>query len=116
MYILIAILFMYKPDTTICDIIFVFCVLMLNFRHVFIHVKYLSVLLVLILIPLVSSPVMLYLWVDLGTANANYFFFQSLMMWASYAMLIVQYTKALVLREQQNAQRNHSDRTVLFEY
>ena len=95
LYILIGIVFMYKSNTTVPDVIFVLSCLMLNFNQVFMHIKNLLPLLFFIIIPLVLSPTMLYLWVDKGTANANYFFFQTLIMWSSYTMLIIQYTRVI---------------------
>ena len=101
LYILIAIVYMYKVDTTICDILFVLCCLMLNFNQVFMYIKNLFFMLVFILVPLSLSSIMLHLWVDVGTANANYFFFQMLIMWTSYTLLVVRYAKVLARKDNQ---------------
>jgi hypothetical protein len=45
----------------------------------------LNVILAGILVPILISPTIFALWVDYGTANANFLFFQGLASWAFLA-------------------------------
>lgn len=49
-----------------------------------------------ITVPLFVSPVMRHLWVDLGTGNANFVFFQGLCMWVSLGLLLLELVTAML--------------------
>jgi len=48
---------------------------------------------------LVLQPIMLYTWLDLGSGNANYYYFQCLIVNGSLAMLLLQFFMAVVARD-----------------
>lgn len=49
-----------------------------------------------IAVPLVVSPLMFMLWVDKGTGNANYCFFQGLCLWLFCALGISEFCVAVM--------------------
>jgi len=49
-----------------------------------------------IAVPLAVSPLMYSLWVNNGTGNANYFFFQGICLWLFCALGIVEFTGSLM--------------------
>ena len=49
-----------------------------------------------ITIPMLVSPTMLTLWTVTGNGNANYLFFQGLVMWAFLATAMVEFTNATI--------------------
>jgi low temperature requirement protein LtrA len=75
------------------DVLFLIClftcspVLLVKVRHPFLVFAG-------IFVPMSLASTMLYLWLDVGTANANYFFFQMLTMWIFIAVLLIEYSRA----------------------
>ena len=49
-----------------------------------------------IAVPLAVSPLMCSLWVDRGTGNANYFFFQGICLWLFCALGIVEFAGSFI--------------------
>lgn len=60
------------------------------------HVKHLSVVVPGVLIPSIISPLSMLLWVSVGNGNANYLFFQGVLLYMMVSITIVGYTSALV--------------------
>lgn len=90
---------MYRLRTAIVDIAFIFSLFACNLQ-LFMSIKQPLVTLSCIFIPLVMSTLMVRMWVQDGIANANFLFFQILLMWSGIATYIVMYTKcALVAQE-----------------
>jgi hypothetical protein len=49
-----------------------------------------------IITPMIISPLMLSLWTTTGSGNANFLFFQGLMLWIFFALAIVEFTNETV--------------------
>jgi hypothetical protein len=47
-------------------------------------------------VPMVMTPVMKYLWLQMGVGNANFLFFQGLVMWVAYALFMLEYISSFI--------------------
>lgn len=92
-FIALAIIFFFRSCTSMSDICFIFCLFLCNPQRVT-SIRIPFVICSGILVPMVLSPLMLSLWLHNGTANANFFFFQILIMWIFISVLIIEYTRA----------------------
>jgi hypothetical protein len=92
-FITLAIIFFYHTSTSAADIFFLISLFLCNAQRM-VKLRFPYLIASGILIPLVLSHAVLPLWLEQGTANANYFFFQMLIMWTFIAVLIIEYTRA----------------------
>jgi hypothetical protein len=68
--------------------------LLLDHKDVCKRIRFLPILLLFLVLTTLMSPFMNDLWIRLGTGNANFLFFQGLVMWTILALFICEYTIA----------------------
>jgi membrane protein implicated in regulation of membrane protease activity len=72
-------------------------------------IKYLRFITLGILIPLTVTPNMYFLWVKLGTGNANFLFFQGLCFWVFLTMFLIEYIHSYLKRLDAQSSISDSD-------
>lgn len=76
----VSIVILYRRESTAADVMLLLCLYMRGHGDVCRKMKYKTVILLSIVCPLLVSPTLLWLWVSAGTGNANFLFFQGLVM------------------------------------
>ena len=84
---------MFRYETSFSDMIFVYALLFYD-GQVYDNMKYLPIMTLGLLIPMIVTPIILFMWVNIGTANANYLFFVLLVMQWTSVFSVVEYTRA----------------------
>jgi hypothetical protein len=98
-FVTVAIIVLFGRESAFCDVVFVACCL-LRYSNVLAVMRHKELLVLVILVTMAASPVMLSLWVEAGSGNANYLFFQSIAMCIAYAFLLVEFVRsAMKLRK-----------------
>lgn len=72
---------LFMRDQRILDVLLAMAVLLFFQSKIVCRMRYLSLITAGILVPLLVSPAMTQLWLQYGTGNANYCFFQGLCQW-----------------------------------
>lgn len=88
-----AILFFFRSQCDVADLTLII-LLLCSHTDIIGLMKYSVSYFILIPISIVSSPVMLYTWAYTGTGNANYLFFQGLVLQLGYGLFIVDFIGA----------------------
>ena len=96
MRISVAVIVLFSRDLTTLDILLISAMFLVNHSDVVAKMRSLPLITMGITVPLVVSPVMLDVWVQRGTGNANYFFFQGLCLWLFCALGITEFCSALL--------------------
>ncbi len=52
--------------------------------------RYLTFILLAFIIPIFTCPLTTHLWIDLGTGNANFLFFQQLFFWIGIVLYVIE--------------------------
>lgn len=92
-----AIVILFRREISIVDILFGLG-LLLQYPQVVRKMRHLPFIATGIVVPLILSPLMFVLWVDYGTGNANYFFFQGVCLWLFAALGIAEFTNAVLMQ------------------
>lgn len=76
----VAIVVIFRKETNGGDIVLLLCLFFRSYPEICSNTKYKPILLMGIICPLVASPLLLRLWVSVGSGNGNFLFFQGLLM------------------------------------
>lgn len=91
---MISIIFWHRPNAFILEDIGISISYLLSHEDVVSKMKSMSWISLGILLPLTLFPIMIYLWLGLGTGNANYVFFQGLAFYSFYGLAIIEFISA----------------------
>ena len=89
--IIIYIIFLYSKSLFIQDVVFMLSLLSSQFSIASKMNKW-PIICLGISLPLALSPVLLSLWVKLGSANANFLFFNGVFLWVILAVMVIEFT------------------------
>ena len=93
-----AIIILFRREISVADVLFGMSLLM-QYPHIICKMRHLPFIVTGIAVPLVLSPLMFVLWVDYGTGNANYFFFQGVCLWLFAALGIAEFINTLLKQQ-----------------
>lgn len=93
-HLMVAVIILFKPAMSLTDIAFAVTLLLTYHGDVLQRVRYKVWILTGILVPTTLSPLLAHAWIDKGTGNANFLFFQCLALWFFCALAIVEVIKA----------------------
>ena len=93
---MLGIVCLYSDLTCFSDVTYIICLLTCSLKY-FLSIRNLFWILTGIFLPAFMYPIMYHLWAEIGTGNANYLFFQTLLLWSSYSFLIIEFTRNVVL-------------------
>jgi phosphatidylinositol glycan class U len=79
-YIMLCIIHYFKYENSLSDLALIVTLLIVLQPDIIIRMKYLPWYGIGLLLPSLLSPLMLHLWIVTGTGNANYLFFQVILM------------------------------------
>lgn len=91
----VAVVTIFKRGLTMLDVCFA-AILLCRHTQVVKGMRHVPLICAGIVVPIVVSPLMASLWVDYGTGNANYCFFQGLCLWLFCAFGIAEFTNAFL--------------------
>ena len=92
---MMVIVMLFSRDLVLLDFAFGIALLMQH-TEIIRGMHTLPIIVAGITVPAILSPLMFSLWVDRGTGNANYFFFQGLCLWLFCALGIVEFTSSFM--------------------
>lgn len=91
----VALVLFFSSKVCYADVLFVVVTLSMH-REVIKRMKFLPWVAVGMIMPGVVSPILLHLWREMGTGNANFLFFQGLAMWFFGALGILEFISTAV--------------------
>jgi len=92
---MMVIVLLFSRDLVLLD--FVCCIaLLMQHTEIIRGMHNLPIIAAGIAVPATLSPLMFSLWVERGTGNANYFFFQGLCLWLFSALGMVEFTSSFM--------------------
>ena len=86
---------LYQLTLNLGNISFYFIILQL-FPNIIKETYFKSFLLLIIIISIILSPLMNYLWLVLNTGNSNYVFFQGVLLWIGIGLGLIEYASAMM--------------------
>jgi hypothetical protein len=84
-HVMMAVVILFSRDLAAADVLLAAC-LLAQHTAVVSQMRQLPWILIGISLPLVLTPVMLKMWIEYGTGNANYCFFQGICLWLFFAL------------------------------
>ena len=84
------------------DVMFLLLILWVRCNSVIAHMRYLPIITMGIILPVVISPIMFDLWVKKGSGNANFLFFQGLALWVFLALFVIEFVNTVIRSEQES--------------
>ena len=93
-HLMVLVVLLFKPAMSLVDVAFGVSLLLTYHRQALRGMRFKAWILTGILVPSVLSPILADAWAEKGTGNANFLFFQSLVLWFFSALGVVEAVKA----------------------
>ncbi len=92
---MVSLLIFFAPECSLSTLILLITVLLVH-ENCFLAIQHLPLIAIIVTVCSIISILTLYMWIEVGNANANFLFFEGLVLWVILAVGIVEFLSVMI--------------------